>query len=484
MSASIAWRGRVLIGTVAAIVLVAVTSVPSMVSAAPVKKYSLEVSSSPSATVGVPTEFTVTMTNVTPPGTNSNPSSFYVTVPFPLSEDGITLPSDPLEGSTNPNLSATVDIDSSNASRILVRSLNAVKKNQSVKLTFTATPSSCAESPYGWVDYPEEDLDKVTNGASLNGDTFEPHSLDVETAVSCGSPALSVTKTADEPSSVAAGSTIGFTIVVTNSGAGSATGVSLTDELPTDDGLDWTIDDGTGPGCSISATLPLTLSCPIGNLAAGTSFTVGISSLTTADTVADSPVDNTATITAGNVTPDPASAGASVTVFTDAITCDENNGEGEEGGVTQGGDGTPLTTLERFDNADGSTCVPIPFNQDSDNGEEICDIGTFATQCILLQKDLLGQEEAQFMWTVVWTPEEGEYPVHPTQFDFGDGFVDLQRCLEDGDDVEGEGEPKLPELPSSDPWCIVDSSSTLNVLTGKMEVTERYYGKGDPTGRR
>ncbi|HEX5901845.1 MAG TPA: DUF11 domain-containing protein [Actinomycetota bacterium] len=486
------WSGRVLIGTVAAIVLVAVTSVPSMVSAAPAKKYALTVSPT-TATVGQATIVTVTMTNETPPGTNSNPSSFYVTVPFPIS-GGIDLPetdAEALAGSTNANLSATVDIDPSNPSRILVRSLDAVKKAQFVKLTFTVTPASCTPSDYLWVTN-NFNLVKVTNGAALNGDTFAPTdgSLNTKTTVSCGPPALSVSKTADA-SGVAAGSPAGFTITATNSGGAPATGVTLIDVLPTDAGLSWGIDGGTGAGfCSITNG---TLSCNFGNMAANTSLTVHISSPTTPDTVADSPVQNTASISATNVTPDPASAAASVTVFTDAITCEDNG----EGGVTQGGEGTPLTTLERFNNADdpeGDDCVPIPFNQDSDNGEEICATGTFATQCILLEKDLLGQVQAQFLWTVEWTPEAGEYPAHPTQFDFGTGvFRNLQRCEEDGPDVEGPGEPVLPELPLTadpndgdalDPWCIVNSSSELDLVTGEMKVKELYYGKGDPTGRR
>jgi uncharacterized repeat protein (TIGR01451 family) len=493
MATRIASRRRVFIGTVAAIVLVAITSVPSMVSAAPQKRYSLTVSPT-TATVGQPTTFTVTMTNVTPPGTNSNPSSFYVTVPFDISGP-IELPetdAEALAGSTNANLSATVDIDPSNSSRILVRSLDAVKKAQFVKLTFTATPASCTPSDYDWVTGdPVTGSVKVTNGASLNGDSFAPNqdSETVTTTVSCGPPALSVTKTADA-TGVTAGDTIGYTIEVTNSGGGSATGVTLTDTLPTDAGLNWSIDSAnSSPGFSITAGV---LGFGPADLTAGASVHVHITSPTTAATVADSPVDNTASITATNVTPDPASASASVAVFTDSITCEENG----QDGITQGGGETPLTTIERFDNADGSECVPIPFNQDSSAGDagQICATGEFATQCILLEKDVLDQEEAQFLWTVVWTPEDAEYAVHPTEFDFGTGvFRPLQRCLMDGPDVEGPGDPVLPELPptaapgdgdATDPWCVVNSSSELDVVTGKMTVTETYYGKGDPTGRR
>jgi uncharacterized repeat protein (TIGR01451 family) len=464
-----------------AVGLVAITSMPSMVSAAPAKRYLLAVSPA-TATVGVPTTFTVTMTNVTPPGTNSNPSSFYVTVPFPIS-GGITLPETDLEalaGSTNgENLSATVEVDPSNPSRILVKSLDSVQKNEFVKLTFTATPASCTGSPYNWIGSGDS-LVKVTNGASLNGDSFAPSSTNVTTSVSCGPPALSVTKTADA-TGVAKGDTIGYTIEVTNSGGESATGVTLTDTLPTDAGLNWSIDSAnSSPGFSITDGV---LGFGPADLAAGASVHVHITSPTSTETVADSPVVNTATITATNVTPNPASAEASVTVstvFTDAITCDESVAGPNE-------PGTPLMTLVRLDNADGSPCDPIPINLDSSSGgEQVCDTGQNATQCILLEKDLLGQEEAQFMWTVTWTPEEGEYPVHPTEFDFPndeEGFRPLQRCLADND-VEGDPGFGLPELPSADPWCVVNSESILDIESGLVTVTETYYGKGDPTGRR
>ena len=173
------------------------------------------------------------------------------------------------------------------------------------------------------------------------------------------------------------------------------------------------------------------------------------------------------------------------------LDCDDN--DPESGGFTQGGDGTPLTTIERFDNADGSTCVPIPYNQDSNTGTEFCDPeGEFFLQCILLQKDLLGQD-AQFLWTVAWEPEEGEYQESETEFDFGNGFQTLQLCLADTDE---DGDPGfgLPELPPTadpgdpptalDPWCVVSTSTDLQIDTGLVIVTETFYGRGDPTGRR
>jgi len=312
MAAKISWKRRMFFALVAATVLVAITAVPSMVGAAPAKKYSLTVSPT-TATVGLPTTVTVTLTNETPPGTNSNFSSFYVTVPFVIT-GAIEFPPNPLAGSTNPNLSATVGVDPSNPRRILVRTLDAVNKAQFVKLTFTATPASCTPSDNFWVT---GDSVKVANGGSLNGDTFSPTtaSTTVKTTVSCGPPALSVTKTADEEN-VVAPNPIGYTITVNSSGGGAATGVSLTDVLPTDAGLSWSID--TGAGCSITTG---TLSCNIGDMASGSSFTVHISSPTTQDTVADSPVQNTVSVTATNVTPAPAPASASIDVFATTIAC-------------------------------------------------------------------------------------------------------------------------------------------------------------------
>jgi len=331
MAANTSWKRRVLFAIMAATVLVAITSVPSMVGAAPAKKYSLAVSPT-TATAGQPTTVTATMTNVTPPGSNSNPSSFYVTVPFPIS-GAITLPptvAQTLAGSSNPNLSATVEVS---GSRISVKSLDAVKKSQFVNLTFTATPASCTPSTYNWiVDAQGNDLVKVTNGAVLNGDTFAPVSTNVMTAVSCGPPVLSVTKTADAENALA-GNPIGYTITVTNSGGEAATGVTLTDVLPTDADLSWSIDGGTGAeSCSITTG---TLSCDFGDVAASTSFTVHISSPTTGATVADSPVQNTATIQADNTDPD--SANASIGVFETTIACGETvlaSGGGTDVNVT------------------------------------------------------------------------------------------------------------------------------------------------------
>ncbi|MFN8470910.1 MAG: DUF11 domain-containing protein [Anaerolineae bacterium] len=118
--------------------------------------------------------------------------------------------------------------------------------------------------------------------------------------VNCGS--IQITKTPDA-SSVSAGDNIGFTITVTNSGAGDATGVTLTDTLPTNPGLSWTIGTPTGSGgytppanaCSTSGGV---LTCNFGTMTAGSSVSVHITSPTTSATCGE--VDNTASVTTTN----------------------------------------------------------------------------------------------------------------------------------------------------------------------------------------
>src|SRR5207248_2376366 len=69
-------------------------------------------------------------------------------------------------------------------------------------------------------------------------------------------PDVSVTKTADA-ASVSAGSQIGFTVTLANSSVTTATGLSVTDDLPAGTGVDWSIDAGNSdPGWSVSGSPP------------------------------------------------------------------------------------------------------------------------------------------------------------------------------------------------------------------------------------
>src|SRR3954447_23706366 len=128
----------------------------------------------------------------------------------------------------------------------------------------------------------------------------------------CVNPAdVKVLKMADA-SSVNAGDPVGFTITVWNSGAGDAAGVKLNDTLPTNAGLNWTIDSqgaGWNGSCAIAAGV---LTCggangvtvPHNTTQAASTFTVHIVSPTTKDTAGACPgsgvVDNTGNVTSTN----------------------------------------------------------------------------------------------------------------------------------------------------------------------------------------
>jgi uncharacterized repeat protein (TIGR01451 family) len=140
--------------------------------------------------------------------------------------------------------------------------------------------------------------------------------------------AIHIVKTADT-AKVNVGSSIGFTLTVSNSGDGDATGVKLNDTLPTNPGLSWSIASqgaGWGSSCSIAAGV---LSCggangvtvPAGTTQAASTFTVHIVSGTTAATAGDCPntgvVDNTGSVTTGNDGSDQSSASTCVQALVD-----------------------------------------------------------------------------------------------------------------------------------------------------------------------
>lgn len=121
------------------------------------------------------------------------------------------------------------------------------------------------------------DCGTVKNKASITTTNGTGKDSDVATVtVLC--PHLAIDKTADAPS-VSVGSPIGFTITATNDGQGTASGVLVSDPLPTGPGIAWSVDaaNTTGPlSCSNTSN---TLTCT-GSLAAGATETVHITSPT------------------------------------------------------------------------------------------------------------------------------------------------------------------------------------------------------------
>jgi uncharacterized repeat protein (TIGR01451 family) len=129
-------------------------------------------------------------------------------------------------------------------------------------------------------------------------------------------PVIHIVKTPDA-AQVNAGEDIGFTLTVSNSGSGDAHGVTLTDTLPTNAGLDWSIESQGAGWNSTCAILAGVLSCgpvtvPAGTTQAASTFTVHIVSGTTAATGGDCSetglVDNTGHVSTTNDGSDQSSA--------------------------------------------------------------------------------------------------------------------------------------------------------------------------------
>jgi uncharacterized repeat protein (TIGR01451 family) len=113
---------------------------------------------------------------------------------------------------------------------------------------------------------------------------------------------VTIAKTADG-ASVSAGDSIGFTLSWGNSGAGKATGVVVSDNLPGAAGLNWSIDASTGSGstCAISGAVgSQVLTCNVGTINGNTavSGTVHVTSGTTPASCGT--VNNTGDITSTN----------------------------------------------------------------------------------------------------------------------------------------------------------------------------------------
>ena len=94
-----------------------------------------------------------------------------------------------------------------------------------------------------------------------------------------------------------------FTITIGNDGPGTATNVSLTDNLPQLSTANaWSITTQTATDCSISDDDPAAgaqvLSCSISSLAAGAEYSVTVTAPTTGEDCG--PIENSATVSAGN----------------------------------------------------------------------------------------------------------------------------------------------------------------------------------------
>lgn len=129
-------------------------------------------------------------------------------------------------------------------------------------------------------------------------------------------PVLNFTLMADQPI-VAAGKTIGFQAAFSNqAGAGTASGIAISELLPAGAGINWTLADFTsGMNCSITgAASSQALACTVATLAAGNSVNVHVISSTTSSSAGS--YSNKATASAANAHQ---SVQASATVVVQAV---------------------------------------------------------------------------------------------------------------------------------------------------------------------
>jgi uncharacterized repeat protein (TIGR01451 family) len=137
------------------------------------------------------------------------------------------------------------------------------------------------------------DCGPMPNTATITapGDTNSSNNVSSAT-VNVDCPDISVVKTGNGP--ITAGDQAEFTMVITNNGPGTATGVTLSDDLP---GAGWSIDTQSGTACSVDGT-GSTLSCSGITLTQGATYSVKVVKTTSNADCAD--LDNTVTVAAAN----------------------------------------------------------------------------------------------------------------------------------------------------------------------------------------
>ncbi|MGK2849572.1 MAG: DUF7507 domain-containing protein [Candidatus Limnocylindrales bacterium] len=164
----------------------------------------------------------------------------------------------------------------------------------------TATSDAFTPTQLGWycfrVKYTPDAASQYRPGSHTNDTTecFRVIPADVQ-----------IVKTPND-GSANAGETISFTLSWTNEGEGAATGVVVTDPLPTGNGLDWSITGSTGTGSTCQITAGDSVTCTIGTIAGNPNFpaaapvngTVTLSSGTTAASCGA--INNTGQITSSN----------------------------------------------------------------------------------------------------------------------------------------------------------------------------------------
>ena len=163
-------------------------------------------------------------------------------------------------------------------------------------------------------------------------------------------------------------------------------------------------------------------------------------------------------------------ASGSISVASDPITI-------ADAGLGCGGSPFGSTLFESGDPGD----VDLTREESGDCFDPIPVTVTFpAEDTVEIQKPFVA--DSAFTMTIDWTIENAVNPVPATQIDYGSGFHAMQFCLADGPDGG-----TFPDLPAGEFWCVTSQTVTLinsGPNAGSIQLTEDYFGGGDPRFRR
>ncbi|MFN8618537.1 MAG: CARDB domain-containing protein [Dehalococcoidia bacterium] len=165
----------------------------------------------------------------------------------------------------------TNDPSAATACGVLVNQLSCNFGNVTSPKTFTITVTGKAIGVNGAVTCGP--LSNTATVAAGNESNTNDNSSTATIGVNC--PSVSISKTASN-SPINAGDVAEFVITASNSGAGTATGVAVSDSLPTSGNLSWAVNPAV-PGCGIVSGV---LSCSFDSLAPSASVPIHVSATT------------------------------------------------------------------------------------------------------------------------------------------------------------------------------------------------------------
>jgi hypothetical protein len=424
-------QDRRLIAKVAALVLaVAAIVVPvTIATAAPEKTFGITMA--PSSIPAGSSNVTVTATfkNATPSG-NSSINSVKL---FATGAPGATITSATGSGT---------EVVAADGRSVSVSGIPPVKPGKTYVLTMkltTPAQTSCSGTSITWSG-------SAWTGSSFSGDTFRFVAGSSSVGTSIGSSCSLRFVDGREPADAVQGQTI-------TSVAGDPAG------LP----VQVTLFAGSSPASWFSGSITLAItddSTGTGALTGGAASAVS-GTATFGSLSIDAAGNYRLVATGAGLTSNPSSA---FTISETALSCEDGSNTIEESG-----DAGALALVRQ----DGACDQNIPVTIDI--GDHQFDIS----------KPFVSG--SAFRMTIDWVVETPQNPVPATKVDYLDGFGphDMQFCLADGpdDNIYPDLPPRNDAGPGDEFWCITNQTVTLfetGANAGKLQLTEGYFGAGDP----